>query len=263
MMTNANCPDVTGLPEVTGPAEVIGPAEVSPPPRHRVIFGVDVEASTCRTNPERAVLRQIMYALLEQALDEAGVTDRFRDPIRDRGDGALVIVRPVDEVPKTVFLSDVAPRLSALLDRHAIGHPGKPIRLRAVLHAGEVHYDRWSSFGEALDLACRLLDADEARRELRQVREPLVLVVSEDIHRSLVRHGYPGIDATAYRRLVDVRLGEERHAGWVHVPRRSARPAPDDIPLPRPAPSRLVVVDPAVPLRPVVVDPAVPLRPVR
>ncbi|MFD0202020.1 MULTISPECIES: hypothetical protein [Saccharothrix] len=96
--------------------------------------------------------------------------------------------------------------------------PDQAFRLRAVVHAGEVHYDRWSSYGEALDLACRLLDSASFKNVLRRVREPLAVVVSEDLHRSLVRQGYPGIDVAAYEKAVEVRLGADDHAGWVQVP---------------------------------------------
>ena len=41
-------------------------------------------------------------------------------------------------------------------------------RVRAVGHAGEVHYDPDGSYGEALDIAFRLLDAPAVNRHSKQ-----------------------------------------------------------------------------------------------
>jgi hypothetical protein len=63
-----------------------------------------------------------------------------------------------------------------------------------VIHAGEVHYDANGCFGEALDVAFRLLDASQVKTALRQTVDPLILVISADIYGSTVRHGYDGLD---------------------------------------------------------------------
>lgn len=120
----------------TGVRSVAGPV-------HRSIVAVDVEGSTKRTNPERGELRRILYALLDQALDEAGINPRHLEPFVDRGDGVLILVRPHDDVPKTVLIGVLIPELAALLDEHnaTVAEPALQLRLRAVLHAGEIHDD--------------------------------------------------------------------------------------------------------------------------
>ena len=55
--------------------------------------------------------------------------------------------------------------------------------IRSGLHAGEIHYDSRAPFGEALDVAFRLLDARELKRALRDTSAPLVHVVSNDLVR--------------------------------------------------------------------------------
>ncbi len=107
----AVCP--TGVRSVAGPV-------------HRSIVAVDVEGSTQRTNPERGELRRILYALLDQALDEAGINPRHLEPFVDRGDGVLILVRPHDDVPKTVLIGVLIPELAALLDEHnaTVAEPG-------------------------------------------------------------------------------------------------------------------------------------------
>jgi hypothetical protein len=94
--------------------------------------------------------------------------------------------------------------------------PALRMRLRAVVHAGDVHLDRRGYYGEAIDVAIRLLDAPPVKKALQQAAAPLVLVVSEEIYFAVVRHGY--VDADTYRRLVHVRVSSRPHRGWVHVP---------------------------------------------
>src|SRR5436190_10855766 len=157
-------------------------------PLHRAIVAVDVECSTTRTNPAKAELRQNMYDVLESALRECGIVEQHRDELVDRGDGALVLVHPVDHLPKTLLLNLFIPALIQLVADHNAHKPNHWFRLRSAVHAGEVHFDRRGAFGEAIDITCRLLDAPELKVQLSQTTAPLVLVVSDDIYRSLVRH---------------------------------------------------------------------------
>jgi hypothetical protein len=198
------------------------------PPHHRTIFAVDIEGSTTRNNSAKADLRGAMYELVEQSLHANGITDNYRDPFVDRGDGILTLVRPVDEVPKTLLLAKVIPTLSDLLADHDQHHPGQRLRLRAVLHAGEVHQDTQGNFGEALDIAFRLLDAPEVKQAFRVCTAPLLLVVSDLIFETIVRQGYDGIDERAFTEVADVLVAERHHRGWVCLP--DSRSKPDSMP---------------------------------
>jgi hypothetical protein len=164
-----------------------------------------------------------MYELVEQSLRANGITDNYRDPFVDRGDGILTLVRPVDEVPKTLLLSKVVPTLSDLLADHDLRYPGQRLRLRAVLHAGEVHQDIQGSFGEALDIAFRLLDAPEVKQTFRMSTAPLLLVVSDLIYQSIVRQGYDGIDERAFTPVANVLVGELHYRGYVCLPDSRSR----------------------------------------
>jgi hypothetical protein len=146
------------------------------------------------------------------------IAERHRDPLIDRGDGVLVLVHPVRQVPKTLLLNTFVPTLNTLLAEHNARWPDHQFRLRVAVHAGEVHYDPQGVFGEAIDLACRLLDAPEVKDKLVHTDGPLVLVVSDDIYQSLIRHGYDGIDHHAYEQLVQVSVGVRWYQGWVHTP---------------------------------------------
>jgi hypothetical protein len=188
------------------------------PPLHRAMVAVDIEGSTMRTNPARGQLRQVMYDLLEDAFVASGILEEHRHPLIDRGDGVLVLIRPVDQVPKTLLLNTFIPVLNELLARYNVREPDSCFRLRASVNAGEVHYDQRGPFGEAVDVTCRLLDAPELKARLRQTLAPLVLVVSEYIYRSVIWHGYDGIDGRAFAPLVHLEIGGNPQPGWVCVP---------------------------------------------
>jgi hypothetical protein len=188
-------------------------------PVFRLILAVDVEGSTQRTNLVRGELRRIMYALLDRALRATGIDRKHLEHPIDRGDGVLLLFRPHDDVPKTRLLGRLIPTLTALLAEHnaTVTEPTLRLRLRAVLHAGEVHDDGWGFYGEDLDLAFRLLDAPSVKQVLRKTpTSPLVLVISDSIHSGIVRHGY--VDLGPAVRSVSVRMAEQRWRGRVHLP---------------------------------------------
>ncbi|HEY7483299.1 MAG TPA: hypothetical protein VH912_02450 [Streptosporangiaceae bacterium] len=192
---------------------------------HRSILAVDIEKSTSplRTNPIKEELRRLVYRLLVAAMASAGIQDRHCDPFEDRGDGVLVLIHPADEVPKTLLFNPLIPALSQLLSDYNQSLPEperarRELRLRVVVHAGEVHFDANGYFGEELDVACRLLDSPRLKKCLRQVRAPLVLVVSDDLYQSIVRHHYEGICHESFHPVVGVQVAGRRRRGWVHVP---------------------------------------------
>lgn len=198
-------------------------------PVHRSILAVDIEGSTQRTNPVKEELREQVYRLVVEALGVVGINEDFHDPFTDRGDGVLVLVHPCDEFPKPLLLSRLMPALARALVAHNSGisldDQPRMLRLRAVIHAGEVHYDGKGFFGEDLDVAFRLLDAPKFKAHLRRARLPLALVASDVIYRSVIRHGYDGIDDEEFSPIVTVTVGNQRRKGWVHFPRAGQIPA--------------------------------------
>jgi hypothetical protein len=197
-------------------------------PVHRSILAVDIEGSTQRTNTVKGELREQVYRLVMGALGMAGIDSRYYDPLTDRGDGVLVLLRPADEFPKPLLLSRLIPALASLLAAYnrtvPPGEQARTLRLRAVVHAGEVHCDGKGFFGEDLDVAFRLLDAPQLKACLRDGAAPLALVASDYIYQSIIRHGYDGIDDEAFRPLVTVKVGDQRRKGWVRLPQTEGLP---------------------------------------
>jgi hypothetical protein len=166
----------------------------------------------------KAAVRADMYDLLEATLLECEITEELREPFYNTGDGVMMLVRPFDGVPKTLLLHTFVPALSELLTEHANVHPDRRFRLRVAIHSGEVHFDRQGTFGEDIDLTFRLLNSPELKLRLRRTDAPLVLAVSDHIHRSVVRHGYDGIDGRTFEPIIGLEMAGQRHTGWVQVP---------------------------------------------
>jgi len=197
-------------------------------PHHRAIVALDIEHSTSRPDPVKAELRNKTYEMFDAALCSAGIHKRYRDRFTDRGDGLLALIHPVDQAPKVLLLNRAIPAFNQLLTDHNASLPRpsrtqRQLRVRVVVHAGEVHYDANGCFGEALDVAFRLLDAARVKRTLREAAGPLTLVVSGDIYSSVVRHGYDGIDQHAFHPLVRVQIAGNRYPGWIHIPEKAAQ----------------------------------------
>ncbi len=200
-------------------------------PVYRSIVAFDLEGSTKRGNVVKGELRRVMYDLLGQALKAAGVGPGDLEEPADRGDGVLILIRPHDDVPKTALLGKLIPVLAGLLAEHnaTVCRPELALRMRAVVHAGEVHDDGRGFYGDDIDIAFRLLNAPTVKRMLREAASsPLVLVISEEIFTTIIRHGYLG--AGGFESAIRVRVGERLRRGRVHipVPATAGRPAAID-----------------------------------
>jgi len=234
-LATATAADVVARRQVLGPANLTAtngsispfngkqPRRAMPDPMYRSILAVDIEGSTTRNNRVKEELRYELYRLVGEALCVTGIgTQHYHHPFTDRGDGFLVLLRPLDEIPKRLLLSHLIPVLARLLAAYNSSispcDPPRILRLRAVIHAGEVLCDGKGFFGEDLDVAFRLLDAPRFKAELKSATVPLAVVVSDYIYQSVIKHGYEGIEDHEYLPLVTVNVGGQRRKGWVHLP---------------------------------------------
>jgi hypothetical protein len=190
------------------------------PPRYRAIVALDIEQSTSRPDPVKAELRIMLYELFEAALRSADIGPDRCDPFMDRGDGLLALIDPAAQAR---LLSHVVPVFGQLLAGYnASLPPQRRIRVRVAVHAGAVRDDDNGCFGAALDIACRLLDAPEAKAALKASPDPLLLVISGDIYRSVACGGRGGTGRAAFRHLVTARVAGREHPGWIWAPARAA-----------------------------------------
>src|SRR6202451_2183953 len=106
-----------------------------------------------------------------------GTHSPHRRRFTDRGDGLLALIRPVDQASKPVLLNRAVPALSQLLADYNASLPRadrlhRQLRVRVVVHAGEVHYDANGCFCEALDVAVRLTHAPRGKNALTEAARP-------------------------------------------------------------------------------------------
>lgn len=214
-----------------------------PEPMHKTILLTDIEGSGTRLDSETPVLRREMYAVLRETLSAAGVEPtEYRT--EDRGDGVFVLIEPT--VPKPQLIRALLITMPMrLYDYNAKAAQGTRVRLRVVVHAGEVTLDDEGALGADLVEAFRLLNADELKSALRRTEEPTVLCVSDTLHRTVVRHRHYGIRQEHFHPFETEADGGTRK-GWYfdllhrcgEKPRaRDGRPQPeprDPEPLPDP-----------------------------
>jgi hypothetical protein len=91
----------------------------------------------------------------------------------------------------------------------------RQLRVRVVMHTGNVHDDGNGYFGQALDIAFRLLDAPRVKTALRTAHGPVLTIMSSDIHNPHMSGG----GATGHTcALVTTHVAGNEHHGWIHSP---------------------------------------------
>jgi tetratricopeptide (TPR) repeat protein len=212
-------------------------------PVHRTILALDIEGYTRpdRRDSDRLHMRSALYHQLERALGRAGIAPG-EYLCTDQGDGVLVLLGA--EIPKTRVLPWLILRLAGGLNRHnRTVAPRLRLRLRVVLHAGEVASDTHGHASKDLNLAFRLLDSDALRGPLAHGTTSLVLLVSQSIYDDIVRQGFQGIDPEAFQPLHVVGKNTDAHA-WLYLPGRQYEPPMGE----RPAGSDLATTPAALPV---------------
>ncbi|MER5890040.1 hypothetical protein ABT160_39975 [Streptomyces sp. NPDC001941] len=190
---------------------------------HCWVMVLDIEDFSSRTDPVQRSLRTAMYDVLREALERAGLAGERID-VEDRGDGVLMIVPgtvpPVDLAGKFVRALDDELRQKAVVfsAEHAM-------RFRVALHQGLASRDGRGWSGDAVNTACRLVDAPPLRQVLVAADGArMVFVVSAEIHRAVVRHGHRAVDPAAYLPMPFTTKHGETIDSWVTVPGYPAPP---------------------------------------
>jgi hypothetical protein len=148
---------------------------------HRSILLVDIEgySQPRRTNLVRARLRDTLYLLLDEAIGHLDMAAGQYET-KDQGDGVLLLFHP--DVPKNRLLHPLISELvRGLVTYNATAPQREQMRLRVVLHAGELLSDQHGYFGEDLDEAFALVNSQSLRAYLAQTTRPLLLLVSDQI----------------------------------------------------------------------------------
>jgi hypothetical protein len=188
-------------------------------PSSRTILLMDIEGSGGRTDVEQAVIRRMLYGVLRETLSAASVeATEYRS--EDRGDGVFVLIDP--GVPKPALIRALLTTTPMRLrSNNRLAAPGSRVRLRLVVHTGEVALDDYGAVGSDVVLAFRLLESKGLRDALATTTEPSVLCVSESVHHGVVRHGHHGIVPEHFHRF-EGDSKEGALSGWYHDATRVA-----------------------------------------
>jgi hypothetical protein len=205
-------------------------------PLRRGILALDIEGfgQPDRTDPQRAQLRTRLHALLDHALAAAQIRPAEVAARSDLGDAVLVLFDP--GVSAATLLHPLLSELAARLARGNRSVTGAArLRLRAVVHEGQVLADAHGYVGEDLNHAFRLLNAPATRAVLADnPGADAVLVVSDAVFQGIVRHRYQGLDPSGWQ-PVRVHAKETRTRAWVHLPGLARQPDLSALPAAAPA----------------------------
>jgi tetratricopeptide (TPR) repeat protein len=187
-----------------------------PPAVHRTIACVDVEGfgDRRRTNLHQVAVREALYKSLRAAFDRSRV---FWEACyhEDRGDGALILVPP--EVPKNLLVARVPLELVSELANYNNTHDVEArIRLRMVVHAGEVVHDQHGVAGTALNTAFRLLESHDLKQALRRSSGILAVIASEWFFDEVIRNDPASAPASYWP--VRIAVKETRTRAWIRLP---------------------------------------------
>ena len=203
-------------------------------PTFQAIVVVDIESFGSRANPFQVSLRRAMREVIRESCGQTHI-DWDTVEALDRGDGLILLVPPATS---TVTLAGAFVRMldAMLRERAAMSSDAHRMRLRVALHEGNCQRDETCWVGEAINTACRLVDAQPLRDALAAAPEArMALIVSNEIYQGVIRHDYPLIDAASFGpAVIDAKelTGEKV---WISVPGRSFPPGRRSEPPPAPS----------------------------
>ncbi|NGO69044.1 hypothetical protein [Streptomyces boncukensis] len=199
------------------------------------ILVVDIEQFGRRRNPVQSWLREQLYEILDEAFDGAGIDHRAGPAPVDRGDGLFWLLP--GSVPKEDLTGPFVDQLRQGLRAHArTSNAEGALRLRVALHGGEVGADGRGWVGADLNTACRMVDHQPLREALAAAEgAELVVAVSDEWHRKVISHGYPGIEPADYRPVRFDAKEIRAETVWLRVPGHPLPAGPEGAPEPAPA----------------------------
>ncbi|RSN56102.1 hypothetical protein DMH01_30290 [Amycolatopsis sp. WAC 04182] len=163
----------------------------------RTIVVVDVVGFTApdRNRLDRLAVHQGMYEVLKTAFAESGI-DFDSCAHEDRGDGVLVLLPP--GTTKSLVADLLPDRIAVALRRY--NHTRTPqaqMRLRVSLNSGEVVDDGNGWVGEAVDIAFRILDAQQAKDAFAESGRMIAFICSQRFFADVIEKD-PGLLPESY-----------------------------------------------------------------
>jgi class 3 adenylate cyclase len=187
-----------------------------PDPTFHFIVVVDIEGFGKRTIPLQESLSAAMYEVVATAFGDVGVD--WQSVVKlDRGDGILMLV-PVSANSVTLAGRFVDALNEGLREKSRMFSAEHQMRMRVALHQGNCHQNANGWIGEAINTASRLVDSAGLRAALAAATTAtMAFIVSDEIYRGVIRHGYRHIDPAAFA-PVDIEVKELHERAWIQVP---------------------------------------------
>ncbi|MEV1066464.1 hypothetical protein [Streptomyces sp. NPDC050263] len=182
-------------------------------------MSVDVRGSGGLRDGAKLRMRRDVYELTDNAFHAVGVGPALIHR-EDRGDGFIAALDARVPPARLIgsWLAEIHQGLRPLNEERS-----RRLALRVAMHVGPVAQDDNGLAGEAMDLVCRLADAEATRAVLERSGRDLVCVVTERLYQDVVKHGGRFIEPPAYR-AAPVALKEGPTTAWFHIP-GEVRPA--------------------------------------
>lgn len=187
-----------------------------------LILVLDIRSFSTFGNRDMLATRELLYRIVAESFEAGGV--RWNDCAReDRGDGILIVVPA--SVPKTTVMGPVLTELMGRVADAPATSGGISMQVRIAAHGGEIHRDVKGFAGSDVVLPFRLLASRVLRDALETSAARCVVMVSDPLYQSIVRHDYPEMSTRVFH-PVEVQEKETNVRAWLHVPGRHApRPA--------------------------------------
>ncbi|MEW2352613.1 hypothetical protein [Spirillospora sp. NPDC029432] len=192
--------------------------------RTALCVAADIKGWSTRAVPDQIHAQHALMEVTRAALRLARLPERIE---QTAGDSVLVIA------PSGIDESTVIPDLLygmrvALRTNNRVLVPSARLRLRLALTRGPVVPGPAGFGGDAVISCFRLLDAPPVKRALVDAPEAdLAVIISTDLYRDVIRHGFRGLRPEGFRRVRCELPGKGfAEDAWLHVPGQVAESAP-------------------------------------
>lgn len=189
---------------------------------------MDMENWGGRPGAVQARMQDALRGIITRAMSASAIGEH---PIRQTSRGDGVILGISTEVPKETITSGFLKSLNRELWLYADECPPEEVmRLRVALHAGDAldGGDEWA--GNAVVVACRLVDSEILHRVLTAASSSvLAIIVSDQWYDAVLREGWA--DPTGYDQVTP-HVKDYYGGAWIKVPGLSRPPGlrPSDRP---------------------------------
>jgi hypothetical protein len=185
------------------------------PSTHRTIVTVDIADFThdSRQAIHMSDVRDGLYGVLKRALAGVGI-DYDTCETEDRGDGALILIPSA--FPKSELADKLPDRLVTEIRRFNSTRVAEArMKLRVAVHSGEIRKDDHGWIGLPVNLAFRILDAQDAKLALRHSDGLLAMIASDHFYTEVIKQD-PGTAPESYRQI-EVMIKSFKGHAWLRL----------------------------------------------